>query len=135
MATYLLKTEPSEYSFADLLRDKQTVWDGITNATALKYMREIRKGDFLVIYHTGDERRAVGLAHAMTDPYPDPGATDPRHVVIDVKPGKELPESVPLATFKSDPVLATTELVRISRLSVLPLTDEHFARLLELAGA
>ncbi len=135
MATYLLKTEPSEYSFADLLRDKQTVWDGITNATALKHLRDIRRGDFLVIYHTGDERQAVGLAQAASDPYPDPGATDPRHVVVDVKPGKELPRPVPLSAFKGDPVLSTTELVRISRLSVLPLSDEHFARLLEMAGA
>jgi predicted RNA-binding protein with PUA-like domain len=135
VATYLLKTEPSEYSFADLVRDKQTVWDGVTNAAALKHLREIRKGDFLVIYHTGDERQAVGLAQAASDPYADPGATDPRHVVVDVKPGKSLPTPVPLAEFRSDPVLATTELVRITRLSVLPLTDEHFARLLELAGA
>lgn len=135
VATYLFKTEPSEYSFDDLVRDKQTVWDGVTNATALIHLRAIRKGDFLVIYHTGDERRAVGLAQAASDPYPDPGATDPRHVVVDVKPGKVLPHPVPLSAFKSDPVLTTTELVRISRLSILPLTDEHFARLLELAGA
>lgn len=135
MAHYLLKTEPAEYSFADLVRDKRTTWSGISNAAALIHLRAIRKGDLLVVYHTGGEKQAVGLAQAASDPYPDPSLEDARRAVVDVRVGRRLPEPVPLATFRRDPVLRTTELVRFTRLSVSPLTDLQFARLLQLAGA
>lgn len=134
MASYLFKTEPSEYGFADLLREKRTVWEGVSNALALIHLRAVEKGDTIVIYHTGAEKRAVGLATATRAAFPDPNAGDPRKVVVELKPVRALATPVPLATFKTDAVLRTTELVRISRLSVMPLTDAQLQRLLALAG-
>ena len=135
MAAWLFKTEPSDYAFPDLVRDKRDVWEGVSNALALIHLRGVKKGDVVVIYHTGAEKRAVGLAVAAGEPYPDPKLGDPRRVVVDLKPGKALPLPVALATFKTDAVLRTTELVRNSRLSVMPLTDAHLARVVQLAGA
>ncbi len=135
MSAWLFKTEPSDYSFADLLRDGRVVWEGVSNATALIHLRKVAKGDVVVVYHTGSEKRAVGLAVAASGAYADPKLGDPKRVVVDLKPGKALPEPVPLATFRADKVLATTDLVRISRLSIVPLTDAHLARLLALAKA
>ncbi len=134
MAHWLFKTEPSEYSFADLARDKRVVWEGISNAAALIHLRAVKKGDAVVLYHTGDEKTAVGLAEVARGPYPDPKLGDPKRVVVDLKPVRAFATGVPLADFRSDPVLRTTELVRITRLSVVPLTPEHFARVLERAG-
>jgi predicted RNA-binding protein with PUA-like domain len=135
MACYLLKTEPDAYSYDDLVRDKQTTWDGITNPLALKHLRGMAKGDTLVIYHTGKERQAVGLARAASDPYADPKAGDPKRAVVDIRAWKRLPAPVSLAMFHEDAVLKHTDLVRISRLSVVPLTDAQLARVLKLAGA
>jgi predicted RNA-binding protein with PUA-like domain len=135
MATWLLKTEPTEYSFADLVKDGKTVWSGISNATALIHLRAVKKGDTLVIYHTGGERRAVGLARAASGPYADPALGDPKRVVIDVVPGKPLKAPVTLEQFKADTLLAKSDLVRIGRLSVVPLSDEQLARVLKLAGS
>jgi len=133
MGIFLLKTEPSAYGFHDLVREKRTVWEGVSNAVALKHLRTIAKGDTLLIYHTGDEKSVVGLAKAVSDPYPDPKLDDPRRVVVDVAPVRALDHPVALSTFRTDPVLATTELVRISRLSVMPLTAAHLARIEKLA--
>jgi predicted RNA-binding protein with PUA-like domain len=135
MSAWLFKTEPSDYSFADLVRDGRVVWEGVSNATALIHLRKVEKGDVVVVYHTGSEKRAVGLAVVSSGAHPDPKLGDPKRVVVDLEPGKALPEPVPLATFRADEVLATTDLVRISRLSIVPLTDAHFARLLALAKA
>ena len=135
MVAFLFKTEPSEYAFADLVRDKRATWEGISNALALIHLRSVKKGDTVVIYHTGAEKRAVGLAVVVKGAYADPGSDDPRRVVVDLKPVRALPEPVSLAVFKRDPVLCATELVRISRLSVMPLTATQLARVLELAGA
>lgn len=135
MAAWLFKTEPSDYAFADLLRDKRVVWEGVSNALALIHLRGVQKGDVIVIYHTGAEKSAVGLAVATGPSYADPKLGDPKRAVVDLKPGKALPNPVALATFKTDSVLRTTELVRNSRLSVMPLTDAHLARVLQLAGA
>ena len=135
MAAWLFKTEPSDYAFPDLVRDKRVVWEGVSNALALIHLRGVKKGDVVVIYHTGAEKRAVGLAVAAGEPYADPKLDDPKRVVVDLKPGKALPAPVALATFKTDTVLRTTELVRNSRLSVMPLTDAHLARVVQLAGA
>ena len=135
MAAWLFKTEPSDYAFADLLRDKRVVWEGVSNALALIHLRGVKKGDVVVIYHTGAEKRAVGLAVATGAAYADPKLGDPKRAVVDLQPGKALPQPVALATFKTDSVLRTTELVRNSRLSVMPLTDAHLARVLQLAGA
>lgn len=135
MAHWLFKTEPSEYSYADLARDKRVAWEGISNATALIHLRAVRKGDPVVIYHTGGEKAAVGLAEVTKGPYPDPKLGDPRRVVVDLKPVRAFPAPVPLADFRADAVLRGTELVRITRLSVLPLSPEQFARVLERSGA
>jgi len=134
MAAWLLKTEPTEYSFADLKKDGKTVWSGISNATALIHLRSVKQGDTLVIYHTGGERQAVGLARAASGPYADPALGDPKRVVIDVVPGKALAATVTLEQFKADSLLAKSDLVRIGRLSVVPLTAEQLARVLKLAG-
>lgn len=134
MAVFLFKTEPTSYSFDDLARDKTTVWDGVSNALALKHLREIRKGDTVAIYHTGDEKQVVGLATAASDPFPDPKQKDPKRVVIRLKAGRALPFPVPLATFRTDAALKSADLVRLPRLSVMPLTDAHYRRLLERAG-
>ncbi len=135
MARFLVKTEPSTYSFADLKRDKRTVWDGVSNPVALKHLATIRKGDTVVVYHTGDEKQAVGLAVAASDAYPDPKLKDPKRPVVDLAVDRALPRPVTLAQAKSDAVLQGTELARLPRLSVMPFSEAQFQRLLRLAGA
>lgn len=134
MAAYLFKTEPSDYAFSDLLRDKRVVWEGVSNALALQHLRTVKKGDTVVIYHTGSEKRAVGLATVTKAAYADPKLDDERRVVVDLKPVRALARPVALSEFKTDPVLKATELVRISRLSVMPLTEPQLQKLLALAG-
>jgi predicted RNA-binding protein with PUA-like domain len=134
MARFLVKTEPSTYSFADLERDKHTVWDGVSNPVALKHLATIRKGDTIIVYHTGDEKQAVGLAVAASDAYPDPKLKDPKRPVVDLAADRALPEPVTLAQVKADVVLKGTELARLPRLSVMPFSEPHFQRLLKLAG-
>lgn len=133
MNRFLVKTEPSTYSFADLQRDKRTVWDGVSNPVALKHLATIRKGDTVVVYHTGDEKQAVGLAVAVSDAYPDPKLGDSKRVVVDLAPDKALPAPVTLASVKADAVLKTTDLARLPRLSVMPFSEASFQRLLGLA--
>jgi len=133
MATFLVKTEPSTYSFADLERDKRTVWDGVSNPVALKHLATIRKGDTVIVYHTGDEKQAVGLAVAASDAYPDPKLDNPKIVVVDLKPDRKLTTPVTLAQVKADAVLKGNDLARLPRLSVIPFSEPQFKRLLELA--
>ena len=134
MGAFLFKTEPSTYSFDDLVRDKTTVWDGVANPVALKHLGTVKKGDTIAIYHTGDEKQVVGLATAASDAFPDPKLDNPKRFVVKLKAEKALPFPVPLSAFRADDVLATTELVRLPRLSIVPLTKAHLARLLERAG-
>jgi predicted RNA-binding protein with PUA-like domain len=135
MAAFLLKTEPTTYSFLDLVRDKRTTWDGISNPVALKHLRTVKPGDVLLIYHTGDEKQVVGLARADSDPYPDPKLGDPKRVVIDVVAGRPLAKPVPLAAFRADAILKTTDVVRLPRLSVSPLTAEQLKRVQKLGAS
>lgn len=135
MARFLVKTEPSSYSFADLQRDRRTVWEGVANPVALKHLAAIRKGDTVVVYHTGNEKRAVGLAVAVSDAYPDPKLKNPKRPVVDLAADRPLPEPVPLARVKADAVLKATDLARLPRLSVMPLSEAQFQRLVRLAGA
>ena len=135
MARFLVKTEPSTYSFADLTHDGRTVWDGVSNPVALKHLATIRKGDTVIVYHTGDEKQAVGLAVALSDAYPDPKLGDPKRVVVDLAPGKPLATPVTLAQVKADAVLKGNDLARLPRLSVIPFTEAQFARLIKLAGS
>jgi predicted RNA-binding protein with PUA-like domain len=131
---WLLKTEPDNYSYADLERDGTTVWDGVKNNAALMHMRTMQPGDLALIYHTGDERQAVGLAEVTSAPYPDPALADPKLVVVDIRPLRRLTRPVTLAAVKAIPEFATYALVREGRLSVVPTSDAQWARLLELAG-
>jgi predicted RNA-binding protein with PUA-like domain len=133
MAWFLFKTEPTTYSFSDLVREQRAVWDGVTNPVALKHLRQAKKGDVVVIYHTGDEKSAVGLAEAVSDAYPDPKAGDPKRVVVDLAPREPLPRPVPLAAIRADATLSGTDLVRIPRLSVVPLSEPQFQQVLKLA--
>ncbi len=134
VTAYLFKTEPSEYSYADLARDKRTTWEGVTNALALIHLRTVKKGDTVAVYHTGGEKAVVGLATVTKGAYADPKAGDPKRVVVDLAPVRAFATPVPIATFRGDPVLQTTELVRNSRLSVMPLTAQHLSRLEALGG-
>jgi len=134
MAYWLLKTEPDAYSFADLEREGSTVWDGVTNNVALKHMRVVKAGDLALVYHTGDERQAVGLAEITSNPYPDPRQNDPKLIVFDLRPLRRLPRPVALAQVKADARFANFELVRQARLSVMPVNQPYRALFLALAG-
>lgn len=134
-ASWLLKTEPSTYSWQDLVREKRTVWDGITNAAALIAIRQMKKGDEALIYHSGGERAIVGIAKIVKGAYQDPKRDDPKLAVVDVAPVKELAEPVPLAAIKARKELADFPLVRISRLSTMPVTAEERSVLKELGVA
>ncbi len=132
---WLLKTEPSDYSYTDLSRDGKTVWDGVSNNFALKHLRTIKAGDLAFLYHTGKERALVGIAEVVSDPYPDPTKSDPKLAVVDVKAREELPQIVSLAEVKADSEFSDFPLVRLPRLSVMPVTPSQWNRLLAMAGA
>jgi predicted RNA-binding protein with PUA-like domain len=136
MADFLFKTEPSEYSFADLQAKGSGVWDGVRNPVALKNMRAMAKGDRVFVYHTGSEKAVVGIARAASAAYPDPKApAGSSLVVIDLAPIAPLKKPVTLATLKADPEFALSPLVRQGRLSVVPLTSKQAALIETLAGA
>lgn len=118
---YLLKTEPSTYSFADLQRDKTTVWDGVSNPAALKYLRGMKPGERLVIYHTGDEKSAVGTASVVSV-----DVSDERNPQVKIKVGRALTKQVTLAEVKASDVFSESPLVRQGRLSVVPLNDRQY---------
>jgi predicted RNA-binding protein with PUA-like domain len=119
---YLLKTEPTVYSFADLEREKTTIWDGVTNPAAVKHLREMKPGERLVIYHTGDEKSAVGTASVVSV-----GASDPRVPQVKIKVGKAIATPKTLAEIKARAAFAESPLVRQGRLSVVPLTAAQYA--------
>ena len=118
---YLLKTEPTVYSFADLHRENTTIWDGVTNPAAVKHLREMKTGEHLVIYHTGDEKSAVGTATVVSV-----DASDAKIPLVKIKAGKPLVKPVTLAEIKAHKLFADSPLVRQGRLSVVPLTDAQF---------
>lgn len=126
MAMWLLKTEPSEYSFDDLEREGGTRWGGVTQPHALLHLRRIEAGDTALIYHTGSERAVVGLAVVTRGGYPDPESHDPKRAVCDVRPTERLKRPVTLAQIKAHPALQSWELVRLARLSVLPVSHEQW---------
>lgn len=121
---YLLKTEPTSYSFADLQRDKKTLWDGVTNPVALKNMRAMTAGTRLIIYETGDHKSAVGTAIVLSV-----DVADPKNPRVEIKAGEPLPRPVSLAEIKADSLFADSPLVRQARLSVVPLTAEQYGAL------
>lgn len=121
---YLLKTEPSEYSFGDLQRDKQTVWDGVSNPVALKNLRGMQPGERLIIYETGDHKSAVGTASVVSV-----DASDPRNPAVKIKAGRAVAKPVSLAEIKANKLFADSPLVRQGRLSVVPLTSAQYKAL------
>jgi predicted RNA-binding protein with PUA-like domain len=133
MAYWLFKEEPEHYSLDDLFRDKRTTWKGVANNLALKHLRSVQKGDLVLYYHTGKEKAVVGVMEVVKGPYPDSTRDDARFVVVDVKPVRRLPRPVSLAEIKSNPKFADFALVRISRLSVMPVTAGHWAEIERLS--
>jgi predicted RNA-binding protein with PUA-like domain len=121
MSYFLFKSEPDVYSFDDLLRDKETVWDGVTNPTAVKHLREMKRGTKWIFYHTGEERTAVGTGTVVSV-----DASDPKVPIVRVKAGKPLKKPKTLAAIKAEPLFANSPLVLIGRLSVVPLTAEQW---------
>jgi len=133
MAYWLLKTEPDCYAWDDLVRDKSTAWDGVSNALALKHIRTMKKGDLALVYHTGDQRQAVGVAEVKTNPYPDPKEADDKLVVVDLRAKKKLAQPVTLSDIKADKAFAGWDFLRIGRLSVVPVPSAMWERILELS--
>lgn len=134
MQFWLLKSEPEEYSYADLAADGVAAWDGVTGAPAQAQMRQMAVGDRCIIYHTGTERAAVGLARVERGPYPDPSDPHGRRVLVDVRAEGELAQPVALAALKASPTFANSPLVRNSRLSVVPLTAAQYEEIVRLGG-
>jgi len=131
---WLIKEEPTHYSFDDLLRDGRTVWSGVRNPVAQKHLQSMRKGDSIFFYHTGDVKAVVGIAKAAGAPYPDPEDTSGKFHAIEVVPVKKLKSPVTLAAVKADKAFASFPLVRIPRLSVMPVTDDEWRRIETMAG-
>ena len=131
---WLFKTEPSAYSFQQLQKDKRTVWDGVKNNLALKHLAGVKEGDWILIYHTGDEKAAVGVALADRGAYPDPQKKDPKLLVVDLAPVKPLSRPVALSEMRANPKLAKFDLLRLPRLSVMPVSEEQWKTIEEMAG-
>lgn len=134
MAFWLFKQEPTCYSLDDLERDGETIWDGISNALALKHLRTVQPGDRVLFYHTGKDKAVVGIMEVAGEPRPDPNSANDKLVVVPVKMVRRLEKPVTLETIKSDPVFANWDLLRMSRLSVVPVTAEIWKRIEELAS-
>ena len=132
---WLVKSEPGTYSWERLVREGRTVWDGVRNAQARNHLAEMGRGDPVLFYHSGEGREVVGVAKVVRVAYPEPGAGDPRWVAVDLAPVRALRRPVALAEIKADRSLAGIALVRQSRLSVMPLEPEQYARILALAKA
>ncbi len=133
MAYWLLKTEPESYSWDDLSRDKQAVWDGVRNPVALKNIRSMKKGDLALIYHTGKQRAAIGIAEIRSDPRPDPKGASESMAVVDIGAKENLPRPVTLAEIKADKTFSGWDLLRMGRLSVVPVPEAMWRRIMELA--
>jgi len=132
---WLFKSDPETYSLSDLEREGKTVWDGVTNNLALKHLRSVRKGDSVLIYHTGEERAILGIAEVLRDAYPDPKRKDSRLVVVDIKAVKRLQRPVTLDEIKKQASLKDFALVRLPRLSVMPVSESQWTELLALGKA
>src|SRR6058998_3481322 len=131
---WLVKEEPSHYGFDALVKDKKAAWSGVRNALAQKHLRAIEKGDRIFYYHTGDEKAVVGIAKALSAAYPDPEDASGKYVAVDVAPVKRLPRPVSLAEIKADAAFKDFPLVRIARLSVMPVSDAEWTRIERMAG-
>jgi predicted RNA-binding protein with PUA-like domain len=133
MGQWLVKEEPEHYSYDQLVRDRKTVWAGVRNPLAQKHLRTIRKGDRIFYYHTGKEKAVVAIAKALGDAYPDPADAEGKLFVVDVAPEKKLSRPVTLSEIKADAAFESFPLVRMSRLSVMPVSDAEWARIEKLS--
>ena len=131
---WLFKEEPTHYGFDAFVKDKKTVWSGVKNPLAQKHLRSVRKGDRIFYYHTGDEKAIVGIAKALGDAYADPDDQAGKQSVVDVAPVRKLPRAVTLKEIKADRAFREFPLVRMSRLSVMPVTDAEWTRIESMAG-
>ena len=129
MNNWLFKEEPTHYSFDDFTKDKKAVWSGVKNPVAQRNLRSVKKGDRVFYYHTGDEKSVVGIAKALGDAYPDPADAGGKAFVVDIAPVGKLTRPVTLKEIKADAFFATFALVRISRLSVMPVSDAEWTRI------
>ncbi len=134
MAYWILKTDADTYPFDQLERERRAVWDGVSNAVALKHIRSMAPGDTALIYHSNVGKELVGLARITSAPYPDPKHQDPKLVVVELEADRRLPRRVSLAAIKADPTFSDLGLVRMSRLSVSPVPAEQWKKLLQMGG-
>ena len=134
MANWLFKEEPSNYSYDDLARDGRTSWTGVRNPVAQKHLRSVKKGDRVFFYHTGNEKAVVGVAKALADAYPDPDDRAGKLYAVDIGPVTKLKSPVTLASVKADKAFADFELTRIPRLSVMPVDEATWERIVGMAG-
>ena len=133
---WLAKQEPDGprgYNFETLKKDKKTVWDGVHNNLALKHMREMKDGDLVLFYHTGDERQAVGIMEIVSEPYPNPKEDNKRFIVVDVKYKKSLKRPVTLDEIKKQKIFQNWELIRISRLSIMPVPKHIWDTIIDIS--
>jgi predicted RNA-binding protein with PUA-like domain len=130
---WLFKEEPTHYNFDAFVEDKKTMWSGVRNPVAQRHLHNVKKGDNIFYYHTGDEKSVVGVAVALGDAYPDPDDDTGKRAVVDIGPVRKLKRPVTLREIKADPRFKTFPLVRISRLSVMPVTDAEWKRIEEMS--
>jgi predicted RNA-binding protein with PUA-like domain len=131
---WILKTDSDIYPFDQLERERTAVWDGVSNPVALRHIRSMGPGDPLLIYHSGKTKEIVGLARVASQAYPDPKQKDPKLVVVDIEVDRRLPRTVSLAAIKADPAFADSPLVRQPRLSVIPVPEAQWKKLLTMSG-
>jgi predicted RNA-binding protein with PUA-like domain len=134
VAYWILKTDADIYPFDQLEREGRTTWDGVSNAVALKHLRSMTPGDGALVYHSNVGKELVGLARIVSAPYPDPKRSDSKLVVVDIEAERTLPHRVSLAAIKADPAFADLALVRMSRLSVIPVPAGQWTKLLQMGG-
>ena len=134
MNYWLVKQEPSSYSFADFTKEKKTDWTGVRNYTARNNLKAMKKGDKVFYYHSGEGKEVVGLATVSKTHFPDPTATDGDWVAVELQAGKALKKPVTLAAIKANSKLKSIALVRLSRLSVVPLTEDEFDEILRMSS-
>lgn len=133
MAYWLVKSDPDEYSFHDLTRDKKTLWTGVRNYAARNHLKAMAKGDEVLVYHSNDDKAVVGIAKVSKTAVQDPTTTEDAWVAVELQVTKLVKNPVTLAAMKKEPTLANIGLIKIGRLSVMPVTDEEFARILEMS--
>jgi predicted RNA-binding protein with PUA-like domain len=134
MAYWLVKSEPFKYSWDQLVKDGKTFWDGVRNYAARNHLKEMKKGDEVLFYHSNEGLEIVGIAQVVKEHYPDPTSDDPQWVVVDLKPLKKMKNPVSLAVMKADKRLAEMKLIKIGRLSVSPVTGSEWKAIMELGG-